>query len=250
MNARTPRRRGEAERSGVDGRALRADPFLSSDSLLSDLRLLASWRSNLFVILAALSLPLLAGCFGKPNQTNIALRKQAQTQQDQIDRLKQQLAAQQAETRGLQQHMPTVPVLPPERLKNLFTTHGLKFGKLTSGIDTDPKKPGDEAVKVYVVPTDQEGQPIKASGTFTFDLYDLAQPDASHIGHWTFDVEQARQNWYGTLLDYTYAFTLPWQTVPKHADLAIHVTFLDELTQIPFEAQTTVKVHVPPATQP
>src|SRR2546429_693131 len=83
----------------------------------------------------------------------------------------------------------------------------------------------------YVVPTDDTDQPIKAAGTFTIDLFDLAIADEPRLGRWTFDVEQSKANWYGTLFDYTYAFTLPWQKLPRHPDLTVRVTFLDELTQ-------------------
>ena len=199
-----------------------------------------------------LILPLLAlsGCIGKPNQANIELRKQIQSREEQIHDLNQRHRNDQAIIRGLQQRVPTTNALPPERLAKLFTTHGLRFGRLTGGIDSDRSKPGDEGVKVYVVPTDADGQPLKAAGSFTIDLFDLDQSQSPHIGHWTFDVEQAKKNWYGAFLDYTYAFTLPWQQVPRHENLTVKVTFLDELTQLPFEAQTQIKVRLPTPENP
>ena len=199
------------------------------------------------MVATLLPLAALAGCFGKPNQANIDLRKDLQKLQEQVDTLNQQHRADRAEITALRQSTPTQPSLPSGQLDRLFTTHGLKFGRLTSGYDADRNRPGDEGIKIYVVPTDQDGQPLKAAGSFTIDLFDLAATDAPHIGHWTFDVDQAKKNWYGAFLDYTYAFTLPWQQAPTHADLTARVTFTDELTQLSFDAQTTVKVHVPPA---
>jgi len=212
-------------------------------------------RSRILTV-ATLLLPVaaLAGCIGKPNQANIDLRKEIQQLQEKVTTLDQQHRADRAEIMALRQSTPTQPSLPSGQLERLFTTHGLKFGRLTAGYDSDRNRPGDEGVKIYVVPTDQDGQPLKAAGSFTIDLFDLASPDASHIGHWTFDVEQSKKNWYGAFLDYTYAFTLPWQQVPQHNDLTVRVTFQDELTQLPFNGQTAVKVHAPsaggPSTQP
>jgi outer membrane murein-binding lipoprotein Lpp len=205
--------------------------------------------SRILLLAALLLLATLAGCTGTPNQANIDLRKQIQQLQEQVSTLDQQHRADRAEIAAMRQSTPTQPSLPSARLERLFTTHGLKFGRLTAGYDSDRNRPGDEGVKVYVVPTDQDGQPLKAAGSFTIDLFDLAQTDAPHIGHWAFDVDQAKKNWYGAFLDYTYAFTLPWQQAPKHADLTARVTFTDELTQLPFNAQTTVKVHPPPPDQ-
>ena len=169
-------------------------------------------RSRILTVATLLPLAALAGCVGKPNQANIDLRKEVQQLQEQVGTLDQQHRADQAEISALRQSTPTQPSLPSSRLDRLFTTHGLKFGRLTSGYDADRNRPGD--VKVYVVPTDQEGQPLKAAGSFTIDLFDLASPDASHVGHWTFDVDQAKKNWYGAFLDYTYAFSLPGSRSP------------------------------------
>src|SRR4051812_19483584 len=128
MNAKTPRRQGREERRESDRMKSGCQTLLPSRSLLPYLGVLASWRLTVSLLVAGAALSLLTGCFGKPNQANIALRKQNEKLQDQITELQQQLTAQKAQAAALQQRMPTVPVLPPERLNNLFTTRGLKFG--------------------------------------------------------------------------------------------------------------------------
>lgn len=191
------------------------------------------------------------GCralFGSsPSAANIKLRKENQALTAQLGELKQQLAAKAALAQSLQASRPTQPVLPTERLENLFTTRGLKFGRLTGGADLDRRKPGHEGIKVYVVPTDQSGEAIKVAGSFTVEAFDLARPEAPLVGTWKFDLEQARKSWSGYLMDYNYVLIAPWQDkVPEHPELTLKVTFFDELLQLPFTAQKKVKVQLPP----
>ena len=184
---------------------------------------------------------------GSPDAANIKLRKENQALAAQVADLKTQVAAGAALARSLQSSRPTMPALPTERLENLFTTRGLKFGRLTGGADLDRKKPGHEGIKVYVVPTDQAGEEIKAAGSFTVEAFDLEKPQAPLVGTWKFDLEQARKSWSGYLMDYNYVLIAPWQgQAPEGAKLTLKVTFFDELLQTPFTAQTNIKVEPPP----
>lgn len=199
--------------------------------------------------ITALVLGCLAGC-GAPNRANIDLRKENQTLHEQVDQLKQRLAGDERTITGLRQQHGSLQTLSADRLEKLYTVHGLDFGRLTGGADLDPKKPGDEGIVVYIIPLDQEGQKIKAAGTFVIEAFDLAAPGNPRIGRWTFDLEQSRQAWNGWFLEYNYVLICPWQTVPKHSDLTVKVTFNDELTDTPFNAQRQVHVDLPPTTQP
>ena len=62
------------------------------------------------------------------------------------------------------------------------------------------------------------------------------------IGHWTFPVEQARQNWYGEGMLSAYILKCPWEKTPGHAELTVKVTFHDELTGREFTEQRVVRV--------
>ena len=184
---------------------------------------------------------------GSPDAANIKLRKENQALKGQVDDLKQQVSANAALVHSLRSSYPSVPVLPSERVSNLFTTRGLKFGRLTGGADLDRAKPGHEGIKVYVVPTDESGDEIKAAGTFTVEAFDLARPQSPLVGTWNFDLEQSRKSWSGYLLDYNYVLVCPWQNqIPEHPELTIKVKFTDELLQLPFTAQKNVKVELPP----
>ncbi|HEY7119925.1 MAG TPA: hypothetical protein VH475_25275 [Tepidisphaeraceae bacterium] len=199
---------------------------------------------------APLLLVIPAGC-GAPDAANITLRKENQNLRDQIETLGRAREADAATIRSLQAKVGTLPTLPEDRLDKLFTTHGLQLGRLTGGADLDATKPGDEGVKVYATPTDDEGQPFKAAGSFVIEAYDLAENPPQQIGKWSFDVDAAKKAWIGSFLARNYVFTLPWQQrPPRHDELTVKVTFHDELTGREFHDQKVVKVKIPPATQP
>ncbi|HEY2586799.1 MAG TPA: hypothetical protein VGI81_13730 [Tepidisphaeraceae bacterium] len=194
---------------------------------------------------------LLVGGCGGPNRANIELRRQNQQLQTQVNELQVQRQADQRVIQGLRDRAGSLPTLPSARLDQLFTTHGLEFGRLTGGADLDPNKPGDEGFVVYIVPTDQTGDKLKAAGSFDIDAFELDDPQRPLIGHWHFDLQQSKQAWAGALMLYNYVLTCPWQArVPRHPNLTIKVKFFDELTQTPFDAQRIIKINVPPQTQP
>jgi len=186
------------------------------------------------------------GCQG-PSKVNIELRKQNQQLSAQIDSLQLRHDADEATIRGLQSHGTTVPSLPQDELDALFTTAGLHFGRLTGGYHPDPDKPGDTMVKIYVVPIDEQGDNIKAAGSFHVELFDPELGATNRIGQWDFDLQATRANWYGKALLYTYVLSCPWQDVPTHEKLQARVTFTDALTHRVFTVDREVWVEVPAA---
>ncbi len=192
----------------------------------------------------------LLGC-AAPNKVNIALRKREQELSSKLDALERQHQADTQIIRGLRERTGTQQTLTPDRLEQLFTTHGLKLGRLSGGADLQPDQPGDEALKIHLVPTDETAQPLKAAGAFTIDAYDFSLGDKPRIGHWEFDLQQTRQAWRGALMDYTYVLTCPWQTPPRSSRVHVEITFLDALAQTPFHKSADLQVNPPgPLTQP
>ncbi len=173
------------------------------------------------------------GC-STPNKPNIDLRKQIQQQQGEIESLKRQHEADVATIRGLESRATTVPTLPKTQLDKLFTVAGLKFGRLT-GADA-------KGVKVYVVPTDQSGQPIKSAGSFVIDAFDLAVGDNARVAHCEHPLDQAEKNWFGQAMLYTYVLECPWQTPPKHDEITIKVQFTDALSGRVVSSQKVVTI--------
>jgi hypothetical protein len=188
------------------------------------------------------------GC-GSPSQANIELRKENQQLRQQLAQLTKLHEGDLRTIQGLRDRVGTLPTLPTTRLAELFTTHGIIFGRLTGGADLDPNKPGITGLAIYISPIDETGGRLKAAGTFDIDAFDLAEPKDPLLGHWHFDLQQSRNAWTEVLLEYGYALMCPWQNkIPTHQDITIKVTFFDELTQTPFTAQQVVHVVVPPKT--
>jgi hypothetical protein len=190
------------------------------------------------------AIPALVSACAKPNAANIQLRRENQTLRHRIEQLEREAAGARATIASLESRATTVPVLPNDRLAQLFTVHGLQFGRLTGEGDIDYEKPGNEGLKIYVVPVDDQRQPIKAAGAFTVEAFDLALKSENRIGHWEFPLSQARQLWFGQAMLNTYVLPAPWQTKPSHPEITIRVKFEDALTGRTFTEQKVVKVQV------
>jgi outer membrane murein-binding lipoprotein Lpp len=204
-------------------------------------------RSAASFIIAALAALGIAGC-GGPSAVNIQLRKQNQTLQAQVDQLTAQHQRDVATLAASEKSHPTTRMLGPDQLDQLVTTHGLKVANLTGGDNPDTAASFDNQLKVYAVPIDGDGTPIKAAGSFKVEAFDLDDPKKPLIGTWNFDLNQTRTLFYSQFLLYTYVLNCPWQTVPAHADLTLRITFADALTGREFTEQVQVKVR-PPASR-
>jgi hypothetical protein len=192
------------------------------------------------------------GC-SSPSAANITLRKQNAKLRDRIATLEREQRATKSTIAALESGATTVPVLPSERVGRLFTTHGIQIGRLTGGADFDTSKPGDEGLKIYVTPSDNTGDDLKAAGTFVVEAFDLTQPNGGlRVGRWEFDSATAQRYWRSLGILYGYVLEAPWQDAPppRARELTVRVTFTDELTGRTFTEQRVVKVTPPPATNP
>ena len=204
------------------------------------------------VYLCSSVVPFIWGC-GGPNQANIVVRKQNQELRDEIDRLNRVHQADVAQVRSLQEQTGKPPgdQLPTDRIDKLFTTHGLKLGRLTGGAKLNPQSSADDAVKVYVVPTDDFGQPLKAAGSFVIEVFDLNEPEKPLLARREFSTDEARKQWFGEALLYEFVLACPLSTAPKHNEVTVKVSFTDELTRRRFDVQQVVRVTPPdPTTRP
>lgn len=183
----------------------------------------------------------LAGC-GSPSKANIQLRKEKQALQGQIRQLEQEREALKARIAGLEAQRSTTPVLPQDKLDGLVTAHGLTIGKATAGVDLGASTGGDEAVKVYVAPTDRDGEIIKAAGKFTVELFDLAREQEHRIGRAEFGADQVRSAWHALSSFRWYMLTCPMETRPTGDKVTVRVTFRDALTDRVLTTQTVATV--------
>jgi hypothetical protein len=177
---------------------------------------------------------LLAGCGGNPSKANIELRKQLQTVQNENAELQLQHSADLATISSLKDRQTPLATLPEDRIGKLFTTHGVVLSRLTSA---DAK-----VLRVYLTPTDDQAQKLKAAGSIVVEAFDLSRPDNQRIGEWKFSTEDARSRWNGEMMLYAYVLECPWQTSPENSNLTIKATFTDELTGRVYAAQKQIQV--------
>jgi hypothetical protein len=171
----------------------------------------------------------ITGCGGNPSKANIELRKELQATQQQNADLKLQHESDLATISSLKERQNVVATLPEDRVGKLFTTHGIVFSRLTTA--------DQKMLKVYVTPTDDQAQRLKAAGAIVVEAFDLARPDNQRIGEWQFTTEEAKSKWNGEMMLYAYVLECPWQNAPGSSNVTVKVTFTDELTGRAFTAQ-------------
>ncbi len=172
-------------------------------------------------------------------------RGELQKVQRQRDELQDMSLDQQKQIRSLQD-------LGPRRLEKLYHVKSIEIGRYTAGVDNDTK-PGDDAVKVFIRPLDQNGDVIKAAGDMTIQLFDLSlAPKNTLIGQCRHGVDELTKYWASGFLTYQYTFECSWKTPPKGAEVTVRAEFVDYLTGKHHVAQTVAKVKLAPAasTQP
>lgn len=172
----------------------------------------------------------------------VELEQALATRGEKIEDLNAQLAHQQEQIRTLQ-------TLGEKRMEFLPRVDGVEIGQHTGGLDAD-KQPGHELVKVFVLPRDSDGSVIKAAGSVTLQLYDLALPeDQTLLVENTIDVEDLSKHWSSGFMTYHYSFELPLPQPLQHEELTLRVAFTDYLTGRTHSAQKTISVALPTAPQ-
>ncbi|MCE5280127.1 MAG: hypothetical protein ABFD92_06000 [Planctomycetaceae bacterium] len=167
-------------------------------------------------------------------------------QVSQLEAQNQKLAADLAER---QKQIQTLQGLGGEkRLEKIYHVNAIELGRYTGGVDTD-KKPGDDAIDVFISPLDQQRDKIKAAGSLTVEIYDLAQPAGENlVSRCDWNVDELAKLWKSGLMANFYRVRCPLakDRPLKHPDLTIRVAFTDYLTGKQFTAQTTAKATLPP----
>ncbi len=185
-------------------------------------------HEQLLSAVAAVICVSLCGCFG-PSKANTDLRKENQELQQRVWNLER---ARQGDLQRIAAiELPsTRPTLPYSEMQKLYTAHGLTFGSLTGGYKQNERDERYAGVVVYVVPTDDEGQILKAAGRFDISVFDLAVPEKPLVARRAFSLDEAKAAWNGRALLYNYVLQVPFATPPQHNDLLVRVEFTDELT--------------------
>jgi len=169
--------------------------------------------------------------------------------------LKNQLAASReeneklaADRQALRAQRDTLMAIQDHRVEAIPQVTSVIFGRWTGGYNLrggDAR--GHDAVKVYLIPRDASGSAIKAAGSVTIRLFDLAAPEGAELlGHCERTPKELESQWFtGLLMPDHYSIVCPLTKHPGHADVTIRAEFVDYVTGKTFTATTTVRVDPP-----
>ena len=156
-------------------------------------------------------------------------------------RMRRRLEDVEAENEAMRRQVESLKRLGDDRMDALFTVTGIDLGR-TDAVNTDGR-PGHDAIKVYVMPTDRDGDTLKAAGDVTIQLFALAAADGRRLlGEYHFPPDKLADHWSSTFFRH-FSFVCPWKdSPPEHEEVTVRVVFVDVLTGKVFTAQKVVKV--------
>jgi outer membrane murein-binding lipoprotein Lpp len=193
------------------------------------------------IILAGCVFALAAGCESADSK-QASLADQIRTLQQEQTQMHSQLKEAKAENEQLKQQIQVLSSLPKEtKPENIYSLSSIKITRYTNLYDKD-KDGKKETLIVYIQPTDQEGDIIKAAGDVNV-LLDLSKEDGPvRLGQWHVTAEQLRELWFKTLLTVNYRLTFDVAgKVENFKDpLTVTVTFTDYLTGKVFKEQKAI----------
>jgi hypothetical protein len=206
-------------------------------------------RASAILLVAALLLLGAAGCDSE-NMHEALTESNRQTiqREETIAQLQQRVQTLEKTLREKNRQIAELKSLGIQRIEHLFTTDRVTLGN-TGGVNLDDE-PGDDAIRVYLLPTDSHGSTIKAAGDVTVQLFDLeTDPKNTLIGEYTFPAEKIHEHWYGGFGVYHFRFDCRWpdDTPPAGDKVTVRVEFLDHLTGKTHSAQTLSEIEKAPS---
>lgn len=201
-------------------------------------------RTSILPLVALLGWSL-TGCAG-PAEKIADLNRQISTLQSTNRKYVANLEAQDKEIEKLKEANQVLRDLKETRLDKLYSVKTIKIDRLSGGLNIDGVI-GDEGIVVYVSLYDQQGHKFKAAGTITVFLSDLSDPRAPEpIASYEYDIDQAKELWFGRMLTYHYKIKCLWQErLPAGRIVRVTVRFLDYLTGSVLETSTDLEVTPP-----
>jgi len=124
----------------------------------------------------------------------------------------------------------------------------ITLGRGTGGIDDDTE-PGDEALMVVIVPTDEDKSAVKVPARASIVAWEINKQGLRNpVGTWEISPDQLRPTWRAGLLATGYFVPLAWQTLPSFERVRVAVRLTTLSGQV-FEADRDITVRlVYPAT--
>lgn len=175
---------------------------------------------------------------------------------DQVTQLQTAQKQLQTQITGLQDQVSNLQKLPADVIQFMDLPVGLKIDTGSGLLDRDGK-PGYEAVRLVVVPTDSLGYPVRLPGTFTAEAFDLlSKPQPRKLGQVEIPIGKVGDLWYETYFGRYYSFEVPLTEAPSGKEITVRVVFVNALNGQSLEAQAVLPVpsplvaNVPAASQP
>jgi hypothetical protein len=177
-------------------------------------------------------------------------RAPATTKKELISReteLKIKLELVERENEQLKKQIETLSGLPSgKRAETVYKLQTIRIGNYTNIYDED-KNGTRETLIVYVSPTDETGDSVKAAGEVNIQLWDLSKSSGeAMLSQWTIEPNELKTKWYSSVMSSRYRFTFDVSGVvkdykPPKAGLTVKVNFTDYLSGRTFSEQKFIK---------
>lgn len=186
---------------------------------------------------------LLTGC-AAPNEKEPAAIQIEQLKREKAG-LQKQIEQSEKENERLRQQVQVLSGLPEDiKSENLNLLKNVKIGRYTGFFDKDDDGKKEKLI-VYLQPTDEQGDALKAVGTAEVQLWDLDKTNGqAMLGQWKVEPEELKGLWFETLVSIYYRLTFDVADIIESLEkpLTVKVTFTDYLTGKVFNEQKVIKI--------
>ena len=185
---------------------------------------------------------LVTGCSTPDEKESVTGQIEQLTQEK--TQLQKQIEQSEEENKQLKQQLQVLSGLPKEaKLENLNLLKNIKIGRYTGFFDKD-KDGTKEKLIVYIQPTDEQGDALKAVGTAEVQLWNLNKTNGqAMLGQWKVEPEELKKLWFETLVSIYYRLTFDVADIVDSLQESptVKVTFTDYLTGKIFKEQKAIK---------
>jgi cell division protein FtsB len=185
---------------------------------------------------------LVTGCAKPEEKESIAVQIEQLTQEK--SELQKQIEQSEEENEQLKQQIQVLSGLPENvKLENLNRLKNIKIGRHTGFFDKDDDGKKEKLI-VYIQPTDEQGDALKAVGTAEVQLWDLNKTNGqAMLGHWKVEADELKKLWFETLVSIYYRLTFDVADIVESLEQppTVKVTFTDYLTGKVFNEQKVIK---------
>ena len=196
-------------------------------------------RCTLYTIWVACLIIAAAGCESDNSTTG-----QISTLRKEKKQLTRQLEQSDSQNKQLKKQLQTLAGLPDDvRLENLYNLQTVKVSRYTNFYDKD-KDGQKEKLIVYIQPTDEQGDIVKATGNVDIQLWDLNKDNGQALlGQWQVKPDELKELWFASIVSVNYrlTFDIADKITEFEEPLTVKVTFTDYLTGKVFKDQRVIK---------